>query len=42
MMPWFIMNQGVLIIISLILMNYVEEYWSERRNQSMFEISKMK
>lgn len=41
MMPWFIMNYQGVYIISLILMNHVEEYWSERRNQSMFEIIKM-
>ena len=41
MMPWIILNYQGVYIISLILMNFVEEYWSERRDQSMFEMMKM-
>ena len=41
MMPWFIMNYQGVYIISFILMNYVEEYWNERRDQSIFEMNKM-
>ena len=41
MMPWIIMNYQGIYIISFILMNFFEEYWSERRDQSMFEMMKM-
>ena len=41
MMPWFIINYQGVCIISFILMNYVEEYWNERRDQSIFEMNKM-
>ena len=41
MMPWFIMYYQGVYIISFILMNFVEEYRSERRDQSMFEMIKM-